>query len=166
MNPATDAGKRELPAALRNRFTELWVPEPSQREDLRALVHSYLAGVGGPTPPVDAVVDFYLAAKAEAVSVGKECVCGVGGEWGAKTNPHIPNVEGLLIRSYSCCSSITRMRSLLTRSLHVILVCRVASTLLWPAMVPSGFYPLVCTSSLAAGQTPLLTPPPPLPPSL
>lgn len=31
MNPATDAGKRELPAPLRNRFTEIWVPEPSQR---------------------------------------------------------------------------------------------------------------------------------------
>lgn len=44
MNPATDAGKRELPAPLRNRFTEIWVPEPTQREDLRALVHSYLAG--------------------------------------------------------------------------------------------------------------------------
>ena len=70
MNPATDAGKRELPAALRNRFTELWVPEPSGREDLRALVHSYLAGVGGPSPPVDAVVDFYLASKAEAVRGG------------------------------------------------------------------------------------------------
>eukprot|EP00955_Chlamydomonas_euryale_P066431 359544-Chlamydomonas_euryale.AAC.5 len=67
MNPATDAGKRELPAALRNRFTELWVPEPSQREDLQALVHTYLAGVGGPAPPVDAVVDFYLAAKTGAV---------------------------------------------------------------------------------------------------
>ena len=70
MNPATDAGKRELPAALRNRFTELWVSEPSQREDLCTLVHGYLAQVGGPSPPVDTVVDFYLAAKAEAVSAG------------------------------------------------------------------------------------------------
>lgn len=70
MNPATDAGKRELPAALRNRFTEVWVPEPSQREDLRSLVHSYLSGIGGPAPPLDAVVDFYLAAKSEAVREG------------------------------------------------------------------------------------------------
>jgi midasin len=67
MNPATDAGKHELPAALRNRFTEMWVPEPSGREDLAALVAAYLGGVGGPVPPVDAAVDFYLAAKAEAV---------------------------------------------------------------------------------------------------
>ncbi|KAG1662050.1 hypothetical protein FOA52_005297, partial [Chlamydomonas sp. UWO 241] len=68
MNPATDAGKRELPAALRNRFTELWVPEPSASEDLRSLVHAYLAGVGGAAPPVESVVDFYLAAKADAVA--------------------------------------------------------------------------------------------------
>ncbi|GFR41368.1 hypothetical protein Agub_g2051, partial [Astrephomene gubernaculifera] len=65
MNPATDAGKHELPAALRNRFTEMWVPEPAAREDLAALVAAYLAGVG-PAPPVDAAVEFYLAAKAEA----------------------------------------------------------------------------------------------------
>jgi hypothetical protein len=73
MNPATDAGKRELPPALRNRFTEIWVPEPSQREDLRSLVYSYLAGVSGPAPPVDNVVDFYIAAKTEAVS-SKQCM--------------------------------------------------------------------------------------------
>ena len=67
MNPATDAGKRDLPARLRARFTELWVAEPSQRADLAALVAGYLAGAA-PSPPVDAVVDFYVAAKREAVS--------------------------------------------------------------------------------------------------
>ncbi|KAK9809153.1 hypothetical protein WJX72_010301 [[Myrmecia] bisecta] len=65
MNPATDAGKRDLPSALRNRFTELWVAEPSAREDLQALVFAYLQGAT-PSPPVDSVVDFYLAAKHEA----------------------------------------------------------------------------------------------------
>ena len=59
-------GKRDLPVALRNRFTELYLPEPNAREDLRALVAAYLGGTV-PNPPVDAVVDFYLAAKAEAV---------------------------------------------------------------------------------------------------
>lgn len=68
MNPATDAGKHELPVALRNRFTEMWVPEPTAREDLAVLVAAYLAGMGA-APPVDAAVDFYLAAKAEAVSL-------------------------------------------------------------------------------------------------
>ena len=70
MNPATDAGKHELPASLRNRFTEIWVPEPSQREELASLVHGFLQDCG-PAPPVDQVVDFYLAAKAEAVRGGQ-----------------------------------------------------------------------------------------------
>ncbi len=71
MNPATDAGKHELPAALRNRFTEVWVPEPSQRSDLQALAAAYLAGLGGPAPPVDAAVDCYRSAKQEAVRAGR-----------------------------------------------------------------------------------------------
>jgi hypothetical protein len=92
MNPATDAGKRELPAPLRNRMTEIWVPEPASREDLRTLVQGYLAGVTTAAPlsapshasasaaagsaggvvalsqPVDSCVDLYLAIKQEAVS--------------------------------------------------------------------------------------------------
>jgi hypothetical protein len=67
MNPATDAGKRDLPPQLRSRFTEFWVGEPRSVQDLAQLVGGYLAGAG-PAPPVDAVVAFYSAAKAEAVS--------------------------------------------------------------------------------------------------
>jgi len=65
MNPATDSGKRDLPAPLRNRFTEVWVDEPTSREDLQTLVAGYLHGVGA-TPPVERCVDFYLQAKAAA----------------------------------------------------------------------------------------------------
>ena len=61
-----DAGKRELPAPLRNRFTEIYVAEPGARGDLAALVAAYLVGAA-PAVPVDTVVDFYLAARAEAV---------------------------------------------------------------------------------------------------
>ena len=61
------AGKRELPAGVRSRFTELWVAEPAARADLEALVAAYLLGTA-PHPPIDKVVDFYLAAKAAAVS--------------------------------------------------------------------------------------------------
>ena len=61
-----DAGKRELPAPLRNRFTEIYVAEPGARADLAALVAAYLVGAA-PAVPVDAVVDFYLAARTEAV---------------------------------------------------------------------------------------------------
>jgi midasin len=67
MNPATDAGKRDSPPQLRSRFTEFWVGEPRSREDLCQLVGGYLAGAG-PAPPVDAVVSFYIDAKAHAVS--------------------------------------------------------------------------------------------------
>ncbi|KAF6262490.1 hypothetical protein COO60DRAFT_1699221 [Scenedesmus sp. NREL 46B-D3] len=37
MNPATDAGKRDLPPQLRSRFTEFWVGEPRSRQDLGSL---------------------------------------------------------------------------------------------------------------------------------
>lgn len=67
MNPATDAGKRDLPPQLRSRFTEFWVGEPRSREDLCQLVGGYLAG-SGPSPPVNQVVSFYTEAKAQAVS--------------------------------------------------------------------------------------------------
>lgn len=66
MNPATDAGKRDLPSALRNHFTEFWVSEPTQREDLAAIVDRYVSDVD--TSVVDGIVDFYQAAKREADS--------------------------------------------------------------------------------------------------
>lgn len=64
MNPATDAGKRDLPSALRNHFTEFWVSEPTQREDLAAIVDRYVPDAGASV--VDGIVDFYQAAKREA----------------------------------------------------------------------------------------------------
>lgn len=69
-----DVGKRDLQAVLRARFTELWVGEPTARGELAALAAAYLADAL-PNPPVDSIVDFYLAAKAEAVSngVGGSC---------------------------------------------------------------------------------------------
>ena len=66
MNPATDVGKRDLPAALKHRFTELYAGECEGREDLALLVAGGLSTV--PAAPINAVVDFYLAARAEAVT--------------------------------------------------------------------------------------------------
>ena len=60
------SGKRELPAGIRSRFTELWVAEPGQRSDLEALVAAYLLGTAA-QPPIAGVVDFYLAAREAAV---------------------------------------------------------------------------------------------------
>jgi midasin len=34
MNPATDAGKRHLPSQIKARFTEVYISEPQDREDL------------------------------------------------------------------------------------------------------------------------------------
>lgn len=43
MNPGGDYGKRELSPALRNRFTEIWVPSLSTSEDILQIVEAQLA---------------------------------------------------------------------------------------------------------------------------
>jgi midasin len=42
MNPGGDYGKKELSPALRNRFTEIWVPAMSDLEDIMQIVQSKL----------------------------------------------------------------------------------------------------------------------------
>ncbi|KAI2613278.1 midasin [Hypoxylon sp. NC1633] len=42
MNPGGDFGKKELSPALRNRFTEIWVPALSENEDVLQIVSSKL----------------------------------------------------------------------------------------------------------------------------
>ncbi|KAL2064559.1 hypothetical protein VTL71DRAFT_3696 [Oculimacula yallundae] len=44
MNPGGDYGKRELSPALRNRFTEIWVPSLSEHEDVYQIVEAKLNG--------------------------------------------------------------------------------------------------------------------------
>lgn len=39
MNPGGDFGKKELSPALRNRFTEIWVPPLDDRRDLLTIIH-------------------------------------------------------------------------------------------------------------------------------
>lgn len=43
MNPGGDFGKKELSPALRNRFTEIWVPPLSESEDIYDIVRTKLA---------------------------------------------------------------------------------------------------------------------------
>lgn len=43
MNPGGDYGKRELSPALRNRFTEIWVPSLSEHDDVFQIVETKLA---------------------------------------------------------------------------------------------------------------------------
>jgi len=75
MNPATDFGKKDLPAGLRNRFCEIWVGEVEDPRDLAAIVTSHVSGwplhnVGGAggvldaTALVNCLVKIYLDARA------------------------------------------------------------------------------------------------------
>ncbi|XP_008553567.1 midasin [Microplitis demolitor] len=69
MNPATDVGKKELPVGLRNRFTEFYVDELTERSDLRALVKSYLKELNLSQGILENIVNFYLEVRKRAVSV-------------------------------------------------------------------------------------------------
>lgn len=65
MNPATDAGKRELPYSLRNRLTEYFVDDVLDDEDLTLFVNQYLDEKC--TPEISRkIVKFYKAAKRES----------------------------------------------------------------------------------------------------
>lgn len=37
MNPGGDYGKKELSPALRNRFTEIWVPSVTDMDELKSI---------------------------------------------------------------------------------------------------------------------------------
>lgn len=56
MNPGGDFGKKELSPALRNRFTEIWVPPLSEGEDIHDIVQTKLAG--GSKHLTDVVIQF------------------------------------------------------------------------------------------------------------
>lgn len=45
MNPGGDFGKKELSPALSNRFTQIWVPQITDMEELRSIVQSRLTGM-------------------------------------------------------------------------------------------------------------------------
>lgn len=66
MNPATDSGKKNLPPLVRNRFTEFWVDEPSNREDLLVIVGQHLGPIALQSPVSD-IVDLYIRIKEESV---------------------------------------------------------------------------------------------------
>jgi midasin len=65
MNPANDVGKKDLPPALRNRFSEFVLRELTNKEDLQLFVVAYLQSVVQ-NPPAQEIVEFYLAARHEA----------------------------------------------------------------------------------------------------
>ncbi|XP_054261518.1 midasin-like isoform X2 [Macrosteles quadrilineatus] len=66
MNPATDVGKKDLPPGIRNRFSELYVDELTDRTDLALLVGCYLPEL--PPARTDAIVRFYLDVRQAAIN--------------------------------------------------------------------------------------------------
>ncbi|KAF3328833.1 midasin [Carex littledalei] len=66
MNPATDAGKRELPYSFRSRFTEYFVDDVLDDDDLRLFVNKYLDETPAGTEYTEKIIQFYKAAKKES----------------------------------------------------------------------------------------------------
>ncbi|KAL6643149.1 hypothetical protein ACP70R_021330 [Stipagrostis hirtigluma subsp. patula] len=66
MNPATDAGKRDLPYTFRSRFTEYFVDDLIDDDDLRLFVSKYLDGLNASKGVIDSIVRFYKVAKKES----------------------------------------------------------------------------------------------------
>lgn len=66
MNPATDAGKRDLPFSLRVRFTEYFVDDVLDDEDLVLFINQYMDAIHSNIDLVSRIVNFYKAAKKES----------------------------------------------------------------------------------------------------
>lgn len=66
MNPGNDAGKKELPPGLRGRFTEFYVEDIYNEEDLRTITTTYLQTVPNSARFVKNIVSFYLAAQEQS----------------------------------------------------------------------------------------------------
>ncbi|KAI8927583.1 hypothetical protein BC831DRAFT_533163 [Entophlyctis helioformis] len=72
MNPANDAGKRDLPPGLRSRFTEFWVDAPDAvTSDLHLIIRSYIFGHLPPgqegNDVCEDIASFYLTTKNSAI---------------------------------------------------------------------------------------------------
>ena len=60
MNPALDIGKKRLPQGIENRFTEIFVHELTQTQDLKILVSDYLQAMSPSIEIVNNIVEFYI----------------------------------------------------------------------------------------------------------
>ncbi|CAN4116387.1 unnamed protein product [Withania somnifera] len=66
MNPATDAGKRDLPISLRSRFTEYFVDDLLDDEDLSLFISQFIDEDHSSRELVSKIVQFYKAAKKQS----------------------------------------------------------------------------------------------------
>lgn len=66
MNPATDVGKKDLPVGLRNRFTEFFIDELTEKNDLMLLIRDYLYHMNLSAAILEAIYNFYSSIRKEA----------------------------------------------------------------------------------------------------
>ncbi|KAL2575217.1 hypothetical protein GLYMA_16G004800v4 [Glycine max] len=66
MNPATDAGKRDLPFSLRSRFTEYFVDDVLDDDDLSLFISQFISSAYMDQQLVNKIVCFYKEAKKES----------------------------------------------------------------------------------------------------
>ncbi|KAE9591036.1 putative cobaltochelatase [Lupinus albus] len=66
MNPATDAGKRDLPFSLRSRFTEYYVDDVLDDDDLSLFISQFINNGHRDQQLVNNIVRFYKASKKES----------------------------------------------------------------------------------------------------
>ncbi|KAG0489307.1 hypothetical protein HPP92_008118 [Vanilla planifolia] len=66
MNPATDAGKRDLPFSFRSRFSEYFIDDVLDDEDLNLYVNQYMGEGNATVELCNKIVRFYKAAKRES----------------------------------------------------------------------------------------------------
>ncbi|KEG15416.1 putative dynein heavy chain [Trypanosoma grayi] len=75
MNPPTDVGKKDLPPSLRSKFTELYVNEPFDRNDINIVVNEYIGHLA-PDCKTQEITTFFL----ECVGGSKSSLCSLDGE--------------------------------------------------------------------------------------
>ncbi|KAI5305562.1 hypothetical protein KEM56_004066 [Ascosphaera pollenicola] len=70
MNPGGDYGKRELSAALRNRLTEIWVPQLSEADDILPILERKLERSGPKVPEAMLAFAKWFKARFQGSSTG------------------------------------------------------------------------------------------------
>ena len=72
MNPATDIGKRNLSSNIRNRFTEIYVDDVDDTNDLELIIRNYLLPLTHVTADlIKSIAAFYLKLKEKDESIMK-----------------------------------------------------------------------------------------------
>jgi midasin len=68
MNPASDIGKKNLPISIRNRFTEVYVDELDEKNDLCLMIREYLNKLNPSSGLINTIVDTYVDVKTKVIN--------------------------------------------------------------------------------------------------